>query len=118
MINPHNDSAFYAYADWVLSQEIAWDEEQQTTIQSESLKLADELSSSPYAWPGGYPLFGIFSDGGACCHLCAKLEREAIGTTTGSDGWQLVAIEVNYEDTKLFCAHCDSRIESAYGENN
>ena len=86
------------------------------TIQGASLRLADQLSASPYAWPGGYPLFGLFSDGGACCHRCAKSEREAIGTTAGSDGWQLVALQVNWEDPELFCDHCGSRIESAYPE--
>ena len=33
------------------------------TTQSSSLRLADRLSSSPYAWPGGYPLFAITHDG-------------------------------------------------------
>lgn len=86
------------------------------TTQSRSLRLADQLSTTPYAWPGGYPLFGLFNDGGACCHHCAKSEREAIGTTTGSDGWCLVAIDANWEDPDLYCAHCGNRIESAYAE--
>jgi hypothetical protein len=88
------------------------------STQSKSLRLADQLSTSPYAWPGGYPLFGLFSDGEACCHRCASTERKQIGTTTGSDGWQLVAVEVNWEDPELFCAHCGSRIESAYAEED
>lgn len=86
------------------------------TMQSASLRLADQLSASPYAWPGGYPLFGVFHDGGACCHRCAKTERASIGTTTGTDGWRLVALEVNWEDPDLYCDHCGDRIESAYGE--
>jgi hypothetical protein len=86
------------------------------TTQSRSLRLADQLSSSPYAWPGGYPLFGIFNDGGACCHKCAKTERELIGTTSGTDGWGLVAVEANWEDPDLYCSNCGSRIESAYAE--
>lgn len=84
------------------------------TTQSRSLKLADQLHTSPYAWPGGYPLFGIFSDGGCCCHHCAQTERTSIATTTGSDGWQLVALQVNWEDSELFCEHCGTQIESAY----
>lgn len=86
------------------------------TTQSKSLRLADQLSSSPYAWPGGYPLFGVFHDGGVCCHKCASTERESIGTTTGHDGWGLIGLEINYEDPELFCSHCSSRIESAYAE--
>ena len=38
MINPHNDSAFYAYADWALAQEIAWDEEQEELEELETLE--------------------------------------------------------------------------------
>jgi len=86
------------------------------TTQSKSLRLADQLSASPYAWPGGYPLFAVTSDGAAICHHCAKSEREAIGTTTGSDGWNVVAIDANWENPDLYCDHCSSRIESAYAE--
>ena len=86
------------------------------TIQSRSLRLADQLAGSPYAWPGGYPLFAVTSDGAALCKCCAKTEREAIGTTTGSDGWRVTALEVNWEDPALFCDHCGGRIESAYAD--
>ena len=86
------------------------------TTQSKSLRLADQLSSSPYAWPGGYPLYGVFHDGGVCCKSCASAERESIGTTTCTDGWGLIGLEINYEDPELFCSHCSSCIESAYAE--
>ena len=86
------------------------------TIASQSLRLADRLAQSPYTWPGGYPMFGLFNDGGCCCHKCAKTERESIGTTTGGDGWALVALDVNWEDPELFCDCCNQRIESAYAE--
>jgi len=84
------------------------------TTQSKSLRLADQLSAQPYAWPGGYPLFAITSDGAALCHKCCSTEREAIGTTTGSDGWCVVSLDINYEDTSLYCDHCSNQIESAY----
>ena len=86
------------------------------TIQSKSLRLADQLSASPYAWPGGYPLFAITNDGAALCKHCAKSERSSIGTTTGTDGWTVEALDVNWEDPDLFCDHCGARIESAYAE--
>ena len=86
------------------------------TIQSKSLRLADQLSTSPYAWPGGYPLFAITNDGAALCKHCAKSERSSIGTTTGSDGWTVEALDVNWEDPDLCCDHCGARIESAYAE--
>ncbi len=85
------------------------------TTQSKSLRLADELAKG-YSWPGSYPLFGVFDDGGVCCKDCAKTERESIGTTTGNDNWNLVAVDVNWEDPDLYCDHCPCRIESAYAE--
>ena len=88
------------------------------TTQSRSLRLADQLSNSPYAWPGGYPLFAITSDGAALCKKCAATERASIGTTTGTDGWCVVGIDINYEDPELFCDHCGDRIESAYAEDD
>ena len=86
------------------------------TTQSRSLRLADQLAANPYTWPGCYPLFAITSDGAALCKRCVKTEREAIGTTTGSDGWCVVALEINYENPALYCGHCGDRIESAYAE--
>ena len=86
------------------------------TTKSESLRLADSLAASPFSSIGCYPLFAATSDGAALCHRCCKSEREAIGTTTGSDGWTVVSIEPNWEDPDLYCDHCGDRIESAYAE--
>ena len=47
MINPHNDSAFYAYADWAAAQEIAWDEAQQ---ELEELEEEEEELEAPKGW--------------------------------------------------------------------
>ena len=86
------------------------------TTQSQSLRLADLLVAQPYAWPGGYPRFAITTDGAALCKRCAATERESIGTTTGADGWCVSGLDVNWEDTQLYCDHCSELIESAYGE--
>jgi hypothetical protein len=100
------------------------------TTQSTSLRLADQLSSDgyckvgtlqvkagAYAWPGSYPLYAITHDGGALCKHCCKSERSSIGTTTGSDGWGVVELAINWEDPDLYCDHCGNRIESAYAES-
>lgn len=84
--------------------------------QLNSRKLRDELVASPYAWPGGYPMFAITSDGAALCHRCCHSERQSIGFTYGTDGWNIVGLDVNYEDSALYCDHCGERIESAYAE--
>ena len=86
------------------------------TTQSKSLRLADSLVKSPYTSYGCYPLFAVTSDGAALCKSCAESERESIATTTGSDGWNVVAVTVNWEDSSLHCDHCSERIESAYAE--
>ena len=84
------------------------------TTQSRSLRLADQLVRSPYVFPGGYPLFAITSDGACLCKSCCSTERESIGTTTGSDGWRVTGLDVNWEDPTLHCDHCGDTVESAY----
>jgi hypothetical protein len=86
------------------------------TTQSRSLRLADALSRAPFAWPGGYPLHAITSDGGNLCHHCCGSERLNIATTSGNDGWTVVDLAVNWEEPELHCDHCSGRIESAYAE--
>ena len=84
------------------------------TTQSTSLRLADHLSANPYAFPGGYPMYAFTSDAAVLCHKCCKSERVLIGTTTGNDGWCVVALEINDENDHLYCDHCSSKIEAAY----
>lgn len=86
------------------------------TVQSTSLRLADALARNRYAWPGGYPAYAVTSDGGALCHNCCAAERQLIGTTTGSDGWCVVGIDINWEQEDLLCDNCNALIESAYWE--
>ena len=84
------------------------------TTQSKSLRLADFIARERCAWPGGYALFGIADDGACLCHKCCETERESIGTTTGRDGWCLVAADYasNYDENELdACAHCGAAIE-------
>ena len=76
------------------------------------------VRNGPYAWPGGYPLFWLMSDGEACAFDVAKTERrnmlDALANKDQS-GWRPVALEINWEDQDLICAHTGKRIESAYG---
>ena len=70
-----------------------------------------------YAWPGGYPLFLITSDGAALCVDCGKKEYRNIAWAIHhkvSDGWKVEAAEVNWEDNELYCCHCSKQIEAAY----
>jgi hypothetical protein len=76
---------------------------------------------NPYAWPGGYPTYFLCDDGAALCHACLSKERRNIIHSVHhkqNDGWRVVALDINYEDSDLTCAHCDKQIESAYGDDN
>ncbi len=71
-----------------------------------------------YAWPGGYPLFLITSDGASLCVTCGYQKYRQIAYAIMhklNDGWRVTAADVNWEDANLFCDHCGNQIESAYG---
>lgn len=77
--------------------------------------------NGPFAWPGGYPLYFITSDGAALSWRAAKYNRrnilEAIANKT-NDGWRIVGVEINYEDPALYCDDTGERIPSAYAEDD
>ena len=78
------------------------------------------IESGPYAWPGGYPVFFITSDGAALSFAAAKSEAELIRESIAgchNDGWRVVGCDVNWEDSELYCDHSGARIESAYAED-
>lgn len=81
--------------------------------------LRRAMRNGPYAWPGGYPLYFITSDGAA---LSFEAVRENVRLVLESiahrsdDGWRVVALDINYEDGLLYCDHTNKRIESAYAE--
>lgn len=78
------------------------------------------VRNGPYAWPGGYPLYWLMADGEACAFRVAKDERramlEALRDNARSDQWRPIALEINWEDQDLWCAHRSEKIESAYGD--
>jgi len=75
------------------------------------------LRQGPYAWPGGYPLFFICSDGEYLSFPAARQNARQIcdAIREGSrDGWRVVAVEINWEDADCICAHSGKSIECAY----
>jgi hypothetical protein len=88
-------------------------------MKQNPLKDVKQAIRQPYAWPGGYPLHIVMSDGGCLCCDCAKREFLLIARSTiqgQRDGWNAAGIMVNWEDIDLLCDHCGRTIESAYGE--
>ncbi len=71
-----------------------------------------------FAWPGGYPVYYLFTDGGVCCPGCANRNIQDIdqGRNNSHGGWSLCGSEVNYEDADLACDHCGKDIPAAYAE--
>ena len=81
--------------------------------------LAKAYKQGPYAWPGGYPMYLIMSDGEAMCWKCFKAYYRDIADSTRNrykDGWCAFGVDINDEDDDLTCSGCDDHIESAYGE--
>lgn len=77
------------------------------------------VRNGPYAWPGGYPLYWLMADGEACAFDVAKTERRAMLEALrdrDNSGWRPIALEINYEDSELYCAHTGREIESAYSD--
>lgn len=74
---------------------------------------------NPYAFPGGYPKYLILDDGAALCMSCARTEWPQVCDSLRrnvADGWRADAVDINWEDPDMQCAHCSDLIESAYGE--
>lgn len=86
------------------------------------LEIKRLLRNGSYAWPGGYPMFFITNDSevlsfdavrknwrNVCeAHIC-KAYRHT--------GWFIVACDINWEDTELYCSETSKKIPSAYGED-
>ena len=85
------------------------------------------IKNGPYAWPGGYPCFWLMADGEACTFKVAKTNRrdmlealrdyQTVGNSYNND-WRPIALEINWEDASLYCAHTGDRIESAYADED
>jgi hypothetical protein len=83
-------------------------------------QLRATIRIGKYGWPGGYPLYLMFGDGEPCCFECANKEYKRIARDM-KDGYdksfQIIGCDINYEDNDMYCANCNTKIESAYGED-
>lgn len=89
------------------------------TIQT-SADLARALRAGPYAWPGGYPLLFVMTDGECLCPKCARdnraLLRVALRDNDRRSGWHPAGLAIHWEGLPEICAHCGTEIPSAYGD--
>jgi hypothetical protein len=82
--------------------------------------LKAALRHGPYAWPGGYPLYFLTSDGEVLSFAVVRAEFKLIARAIqdhDNSGWRVVGCDINYEDQDLYCAHTGMPIEAAYGED-
>ena len=82
-------------------------------------EIKTALRNGKYAWPGGYPLYFVSTDGAALSFEGVRAEWHQVcwdyicGVNTG---WRIAGVEVNWEDAELFCDATGNRIESAYAD--
>jgi hypothetical protein len=78
------------------------------------IRNANDGKLPAYAWPGGYPMYYLAKDNRVLCPKCAN---EFTPDRDNDEQLEPVAYGVNWEDSALYCEHCNARIESAYGED-
>jgi hypothetical protein len=81
--------------------------------------LKATLRAGSHAWPGGYPLYFVTSDGGVLSFETVRNEFENVRWSIKNkcgDGWLVVGCDVNWEDSELTDDHTGDKIESAYGD--
>lgn len=84
------------------------------------LQLIKNAIRNKYAWPGGYPLYLVATDGEAISIKAARdnwREICAAHMRNGWSEWHIAAVEINYDDPFLYCCITNDRIESAYAED-
>ncbi len=80
--------------------------------------LKATLRNGEHAWPGGYPMYFITSDGEALSFTTVRKEFQRIASSIrdkANDGWRVVGCDINYEDNDLVDSHTGEPIESAHG---
>ena len=82
-------------------------------------KIKDAIRNK-YAWPGGYPLYLVMSDGDALSIDAAHENWRGIvmAHLCGHGCWAVEGVEINWDDPQLYCSQSGARIESAYAEED
>lgn len=82
------------------------------------LELKQALRTGHYAWPGGYPKYFIAADGNALSFAAVYQEIKQVMRALRHPGtdrdWQIIAVDVNWEDESLFCVHTGQPIPCAF----
>lgn len=87
------------------------------SLRLDSLRLRRAIRDK-YAWPGGYPLVFITSDGAALCADCCRANYRSIAWSRLNrvdDGWLVDAIDNgSNSDEHTPCEHCGVELSAYY----
>jgi hypothetical protein len=76
-----------------------------------SAAIARYVARHPYAWPGGYQMWGVFADGELLCPDCCRENYLEIRLDEDNPRgcWHLVGLDhAGQADYFASCAHCDT----------
>lgn len=77
-------------------------------------QLRATLRAGGFAWPGGYDLFFVTSDGAALCYSCVRDNLYSVLHSIRAeidDGWRVVGLEcVANVDDAGHCDHCGASL--------
>jgi hypothetical protein len=83
-------------------------------------EFQQHLENGEFVFPGGLPTFFITADGGILSHdACLEMKETIVDAMIDSGNnkqWEVIGIEVNYEDGTLVCDHTGKPIPCAYCE--
>lgn len=72
-----------------------------------------------YAWPGGYQLALVTTDGGLLCPDCVTEEWASIGRAHQwqiNDGWRPACLSILYDgESSEYCSHCGRQLTEQEG---
>lgn len=83
-------------------------------------QIKSALDSGPLAWPGGYPIYFITSDGAALSFEAVQREWHNVENAVVNDiddGWRVIGSEINWDDNSLFCENTGEPIPCAYPDD-
>jgi hypothetical protein len=84
---------------------------------SSAADLKATLRAGQYAWPGGYQMYFISNDGYAVSFNGVLSDfRTQLAQVKGKALNRIVAVDINYEDTDLYCDITGELIPASYGE--
>ncbi len=75
------------------------------------------IRTNGLAWPGGYPMVLVMTDGDVIDAQAARENYRLIRQASDPrDPWYAIGIDIHWEGQPLECAHSGRLIDSAYGE--